>query len=177
MKALFVVALLLLSIPAKADSVWDYHGNALGDPTVGHLDFEHQTFVPTPNPCQCAIEGSLVLSDSGVPTLWNFTVGAITLTNLNSTLSLDDLAWPGNPNLFAGWFLAIQGAGARIASSFYGSNYEATDGVSVNGAAYQYVQGNHGFWTDPIATPEPSTIFLLLVATVALCLLRFLQEA
>ncbi len=166
---LAAVALLLSAGMAKGDSIWQYSGNTTSDPGVGVLDFTQQMFIPTPNPCGCAIQGSLTMSDAGIPTLWSFTAGAITLTNLNSTIELDDLAWVGNPNLFAGWMLQIAGQGAFISSSFSGSNYEATDGVAVNGQTYQYVQGNHGVWTDPpAATPEPGTLALIGVGLVGL---------
>lgn len=169
MKAIILAALfILLAGSASADTIWQYTGQSTSDPSVGQLDFEHQVFVPTANPCGCAIAGSLTLS-GGVPVLWDFTAGAINLTNLNSSISLDDMAWVGNPNLFSGWVMQITGQGASLYSSFYGSNYEATDGVVVGGQSYEYVQGNHGIWTDPpIGTPEPRVSDTLL-----LCLMLF----
>lgn len=174
MKTLFALcALLIFSSSAQADSIWSYQGNSVGDPSVGHIDFTQQAFIPTPNPCSCAISGSLTLSDANVPVLWNFSAGAVTLTNLNSSISLNDMAWLGNPNLFAGWMLQIVGQGVFLSSSFSGSNFEATDGVAVDGVTYQYVQGNHGVWSDPPAsTPEPSTLLLLGIAISALALKR-----
>jgi hypothetical protein len=177
MKVLLAALALLLSAGmAKGDSVWEYSGNTIGDPSVGVLDFTQQKFIPTPNPCGCAIEGSLTLSDAGVPTLWSFAAGAITLTNLNSTMYLNDMSWLGNPNLFAGWMLQIAGQGAFISSSFSGSNFEATDGVSVDGLTYQYVQGSHGTWSDPpAATSEPGTLALIGVGLVGLLARKRLQ--
>lgn len=161
MKILTIAALLLLSAgAAKSDTLWLYQGQSVGDPSVGMVDFVNQVFVPTPNPCGCALSGSLTLS-AGVPVAWDFTAGAVTLTNLDSSISLDDLAWVGNPNLFSGWMLQIVGQNSSIFSSFSGSNFEATDGVILDGQTYQYVQGNHGIFTDPAATPEPSSAQLM----------------
>jgi PEP-CTERM motif len=177
MKVLLAALALLLSAGmAKGDSIWEYSGNTIGDPGVGVLDFTQQKFIPTPNPCGCAIEGSLTLSNAGVPTLWGFTAGAVTLTNLNSTIELDDMAWVGNPNLFAGWMFEIAGQGVFISSSFTGSNFEATDGVTINGQSYQYVQGNHGVWSDPpAATAEPGTLALIGVGLAGLLARKRLQ--
>jgi len=69
------------------------------------------------------------------------------------------------PQLFSEWFVAITGAnGLFLLTEYYGSSFEATDG----GSGGLYVQGNHGTWSDPVATPGPSTLVLLGLGLLAL---------
>jgi hypothetical protein len=161
MKLAFAILVLLLTPLAKADSVWTYQGNSTSDPDVGIIG--PTSFIPTPNPCNCALSGTLILDAFNNPVGWSFTEGGFTLNNTDSILGLSiNQLIPGEP-LFSRWFIGIIGADFSFLSIYDGSNYEATD----SGPGL-YVQGNKGSWTDPIGTPEPSTIFLVGLAALGL---------
>jgi hypothetical protein len=168
MKTLLIAALLaLLAGTVKADSIWYYAGNSTSDPDVG--TFTPTQFIPTPNPCNCALVGSLTLDAGNNPIAWSFTEGAYTLNNTDSTIGLgiNTTLFGLDVPLFSRWGMVVTGAEFNFISIYDGSNYEATDyGPSL------YVQGNKGTWTDPMSTPEPSTLALLVAGVSALALRR-----
>ena len=145
---------LLFCSVASADSVWTYTGNT----TSGASN------VPTSNPCNCAIDGTVTLDDAGNAIAWNFTDGTHTLTQLNSTGTIDsDLI--GTGSTFFTWSVKLQtGDGVSLFSDFIGSTFEATDSVVAGGSLFMFEEGNHGLWTEQtIATPEPGTAVLLAI--------------
>jgi hypothetical protein len=150
---LATLALALLAATASADTLWTYQGNSVGE--------QGPLFAP-PNPCACALSGSLTLDASGQPIAWNFTDGTTTLNQTDSAISFTANY---TPTLFGEWFMSLTGAdGIFLLTEYYGSQYEATDG----GSGSLYVQGNHGTWSDPVSTPEPGTFALVGFGLLAL---------
>jgi len=169
---LLVPVLLLISCGARADTVWDYAGNATsGASNVNPLG---QPFLT--NPCACALDGTVTL-DGNTPVAWSFTVAGLTLTNLNSTGTINDDLNGANPTVpFYTWRILLSGpGGAFIGSYFDGSTYEATDSALVPGGALGMIEeGNKGTWTDPpVGTPEPSSLMLLVIALVFMSILYY----
>jgi hypothetical protein len=151
--AMVVLALLLFAGAASADSIWTYAGNSQNGPNVTY---------PNPNPCNCALSGSVTFNDSWQPLSWSFTDGLVTATNLNSTAAFNPFEYSGPA--FSTWRMLISGldGNAIFLSQFYGSIGEATD----SGDNW-FVQGNHGVWVDgPVSTPEPGVGILLAIGVV-----------
>jgi hypothetical protein len=160
--ALAILALALLAGTASADTVWTYQGNASSDPAVIQA-----------NPCGCALDITLDFNNAGTLTAWDFSAGAISLTQANSTLAPFNVSQLFVTDLFGqgAWSLFLTGAGATFfTGDFNTSPFEATDSVTLNGQSYLYVQGNRGSWADPV--PEPGTFALLGVGLAALAFLR-----
>jgi hypothetical protein len=136
---------------ASADSVWTYSGNSTNK-------YSQNPFAaPTANPCGCALQASITFDSANQFEAWSFTAGNLTLTNLNSTLS--GFLGPEQPGwgLPSYWYLDATGLGGQtIITKWGGSIDEALDqGGNLS------VGSNPGFWTDPVATPEPSTLLML----------------
>jgi hypothetical protein len=164
--ALGILALALLAGTASADTVWTYQGNASSDPGVIQA-----------NPCSCAMNITLDFNTAGTLTAWNFTAGALTLTQTNSTLAPFNVSALFVTDLFgqAAWGLFLTGSGAAFSTGdFNTSPFEATDSVSLNGQSYLYVQGNKGSWADPV--PEPGTIALLSFGFLIASILLMMRE-
>lgn len=139
---------LMCTVTASADSVWTYTGNSVSGASN----------VPMPNPCACAIDGTVTLNAAGTAVAWNFNVDGLTLTNLNSHGQINDDLNGANPNEpFFTWRIALSGTnGLQISSYFDGSSFDATDSAVAEGSLLMFEQGNHGAWTE-IAAPEPAT--------------------
>lgn len=164
MKTLIVAALLLVSAgAASADSVWQYQGNS----TPGANNLIDNAL----NPCNCALSGSVTFDSSWNVLSYDFTDGTHTLTQANSTGYFDPFYEMTSTTPFAEWFVSLRGTGISMLTEYYGSGYEATDDV-YNGSTFLYVEGNRGSWTDPVSTPEPSSLLLLGAGLAALALKR-----
>src|ERR1700682_5013269 len=116
MKTLLVAsALLLFAGVSQADSVWTYAGNNVSGATnLGPLP------VVGPNPCQCALSGTVTLDSLGQAVGWDFTDGTHTLTNLNSVGAFSTsygIPGPGTP--FFTWLVLLQGQGVTMLTEFY----------------------------------------------------------
>jgi hypothetical protein len=159
MKALLAtLALALLAGTASADTLMNYKGNSVSDPQVNF-----------PNPCGCAMDISLRFDDTGLLTAWNFSAGGLSVDQTDSTigtvhLSDFDTLFGGNP---INWNFNVVGANVDFFSNFYGSQFEETDSVGLNGQSFQLVQGNMGVWTET-QVPEPGTLALLLLPVLGL---------
>ena len=79
-----VVFLLMLGGTALADSVWTYQGDAIKHPRG--IDFGLGGVPPgngwdqAANPCNCRVNGGVVVNDFRKASGWRFTAGSYTLT-------------------------------------------------------------------------------------------------
>jgi hypothetical protein len=138
---------------AAADTVYTYTGN-----TMNGFVFSNQNF-SEPN-CNCSLSGTVDLNSAMVAVSWSFTDGTHTLTNLNSSGTINP--FDGSSTPFATWSVSLTGGGIQFFSQNYGSHDEATDFSSVNGNLFGYEEGNPGKWTTGlVATTEPATGLLL----------------
>lgn len=152
---------LLLAATASADSVWSYTGNS-----VNLYKMNPFAAQPPANPCACALNGTVLLTNAWTPTAWSFTAGNETFTNLNSTLNA--YLGPVDPDPTYMWSFFFTGNdGAYMVTKFSGSFNDALDqggGMSV---------GSHpGVWTEIVATPEPETGLLLAIGVALLAFKR-----
>lgn len=175
MKTLLIAALLLASTcAARADSIWNYQGNLMSG-------------------CNCALSGTVTLDSNNLATSWDFTDGKHDLNSTNSVAHIwaafrydiwnPPPAFTGQP--FASWLISIatpQGGtfhsefdpngplpGDQIGSDVNG--LEAWDSASFPNL-FGIEVGNRGTWTDPVSTPEPSTLGLLMFGLIGLSRLR-----
>jgi hypothetical protein len=156
--ALFVV-MLFIPVVASADTVWTYTGNSFSDPHTGI----------GPNPCLCALDGSVTLDAAGTPVAWSFTDGTHTLTNLNSSGLINDNVSGSGSLPFSTWNIQLMDGGVMVQSNFDGSILFAHDNVAVNNMVFLEEQGNPGTWS----TPEPSSLGLLAIGlALGLTMLR-----
>jgi hypothetical protein len=137
---------------ASADTVWTYAGN-----TMNGFVFSDQAF--TEPDCHCSLNGTVTMDASMNAIAWSFTDGTHTLSNLNSTGAIDP--FEQSSIAFSTWFVSLSGGGINFFSQFDGSAGEATDSSSVNGTLFGYEEGNHGIWTETVATAEPATGLLV----------------
>ena len=175
MKILLTFALLAaLAGTAKADTVWQYQGNSINYGGMFYNPGPNGGPVPIgdiqPNPCNCALTGSVTLDASGNPVAWNFTAAGDNWTSANSTGSINPVLTIGAPVVpFVLWGIELTNNLGETMFSQFGtfSMLDAYD-FSSNGLI---VQGDPGTWTDPVSTPEPGTFSLLGVglALAALC--------
>lgn len=137
---------------ASADSVWTYTGNSVSGASND----------PIVNPCHCAIDGTVTLDATGNAISWNFTDGTHTLTQANSSGSIESSIFP-NGTFFSTWSILLEtGDGVSLFSNFFGSPFEATDNVAVGNSLFMFEEGNRGVWTEVgVSTPEPSTGLLI----------------
>jgi hypothetical protein len=138
---------------ASADTTWVYTGNTMNGFVFSQQDFSGAN-------CSCALDATVTLNASGNAVAWDFTDGTHTLTNLNSTGTIDPFEQSATP--FATWFVSLSGSGTQFFSQFFGSAGEATDFSSVNGMGFGYEEGNHGTWSmGPVGAAEPATGLLV----------------
>jgi hypothetical protein len=147
-----VMAMLFFPVLASADTVWTYSGNASSNPLTGI----------GPNPCHCALDGSVTLDAAGTPVAWSFTDGTHTLTNLNSTGLINDNVSGSGSLPFSTWNIQLMDGGVMVQSNFDGSVLFAHDNVAVNNMVFLDEQGNPGTWS----TPEPGSLGLLAIGLV-----------
>jgi hypothetical protein len=165
----------MVAAAASADTVWSYQGNVIN--YVGGIDFGPGGAPPGAawdqgvNPCNCALDGTVVLNDSGKAIAWSFTIGSHTLTNLNSSAaffpfncfgcgagnvpsSLDSV--PFGP---AAWAFTITGQGIELDSKWRGSLLDARDeGFTLGSNSFFLdVESDPGTWTETVAAAEPAT--------------------
>jgi hypothetical protein len=145
---------LMFAVTASADSVWTYAGNSVSGASN----------VPTVNPCGCAIDGTVTLDATGNAISWNFTDGTHTLTQANSSGSISS-SLISNGTFFSTWSILLEtGDGISLFSGFIGSTFEATDSVVAGNSLFMFEEGNHGVWTEVVATPTPEPATGLLIA-------------
>jgi hypothetical protein len=153
---LATLAFALVAGTASADTVWTYQGNSVGS--------QNPFLLGPPNPCGCALSGSVTLDSDGQPIAWSFTDGGLTLNQGDSTFysagfgQIELGAFPFE------WSVAVTDGIDGLFTQNYDNGFEATDG-GTNGLM---VQGNRGVWTDTVSTPEPSTLALVGLGLLAL---------
>lgn len=169
MKALLAtLALALLATVASADSVWTYTGNASSDSAVSD-----------PNPCHCALSGTVVFDAAWNLISFDFTDGTHELASALGATGFFQ-PWLYNPapgqqgfNPFVEWTWGIGDGTYGFGSRNYGSQYESSDWANGPSGQYLYVQGNQGTWVDPPnSTPEPATALLVMLSLPLLALRR-----
>jgi hypothetical protein len=96
---------------------------------------------------------------SGDVTSYSFSDGVQDFTNLNSTLSLLDFTTSPSDSITA-WALGITSGPGSIISINAPSAFTFDEGTNATGAGANFF--NPGVWTNVSATPEPSSLILLL---------------
>lgn len=159
-----IVLGLMVVGTASADTTWVYTGNTMNGFVFSQQDFNGAN-------CNCALDATVTLNVSGNAVAWDFTDGTHTLTNLNSTGTIDPFEQSSTP--FATWFVSLSGGGTQFFSQFFGSAGEATDFSSVNGVGFGYEEGNHGTWAlGPVGAAEPATGLLVGLGLAVVGLMR-----
>lgn len=156
MKILLAIFSLLVFVgTASADSVWTYTGNTMTG-------------------CNCALDGTVTLDNSGNATAWDFTDGTHDLTQATSTGFIHHSP-PTGADPFLTWTVSLHNGAFDLFSQFSGSAFEATDS-SFNESSqslYGFLQGNHGVWAQgTAATPEPATGLLVASGLLLVGLVR-----
>jgi hypothetical protein len=166
-----IIAMFLIPALARADSVWQYQGNAASAPPF--IGFISEGF---------ALSGTVLLNNNEQAIGWNFVAGPDIFTNFNSSGVINPFACTSCTNQmpFASWdiFLLTNPGqyfyfGNTSAAMMSFSNAQgAFDGASNHdGSLGQvYVLGNPGTWTEVISTPEPGSLLLLGAGVTALAL-------
>lgn len=148
-----------LTSVAEADSVWTYTGNSQG----GALS--------DPNPCNCALTGSVTFDSSWNVLSYDFTDGTHELTQADSTGVINPFFMTGTIP-FAEWHVALDGGGVRFLTENFGSVGEATDSVLVDTDLFLLEEGNRGVWSGPVSTAEPATGLLVGLGLAVVGLMR-----
>lgn len=163
--ALAALVFIMLSIPARADEIYTYHG-----PSPADLSGSFTTAAPIPlgcNPCGFDLNATF----TGILT-FSFTDGLDTWTPANSAL-LGEV----NLNLdgtFSVWNFHLTNFSDPAAfaysitnlSAFYYEDYSPIgNSWTANQSSWEKPKGS---WTiaDPVATPEPATWLLLLTGLI-----------
>jgi hypothetical protein len=161
--ALSILVFALLAGTANADQVWNYAGNSVS------------ANPQSPNTCGCELDATIdfastpVLGQPFTVLSYSFTDGAFTATQANSTLRIDPFGF-AQTTLFRTWSIAVYALDGSLDfwSQNYDRGYETTD-IGIGGLM---VQGNMGTWSDPVSTPEPSTMALVIAGLAAVTLRR-----
>jgi hypothetical protein len=163
-----IIAILILFLTpalAKADSIWDYTSQLLDG-----ADYHGGN--PGPN-CNCFLTGTVVEDSSFNVISYSFTDGKSTLTNLNSTGSIDAFNAPfiHGSSPFEVWTVLITQGNIMFFSQADGG-LQNGDSV-VDGTLIGSINGDGGFhqgtWTQvAVATPEPGSFLLLGAGLLAL---------
>ncbi len=156
-------AMLFLPALTRADSVWQYLGNAVGTQNQGSEGF--------------ALTGTVLLNSNDQAIAWNFVAGPDIFNNFNSAGTINPFACTscGSQAPFASWYILlglVDPNGGPIHEGGYLYSTPNVDQASDHdGSAGQvYVVGNPGVWTEVVATPEPSSVFLLVAGLAALAM-------
>lgn len=165
-KPLILITLLFLTPGiVKADSIWNYSSQLLDG-----ADYHGGN--PGPN-CDCYLTGTVMEDSSFNVVSYSFTDGKSTLTNLNSTASIDAFDAPGQHNStpFVVWNVTIQQGGIMFFTQGDGG-VQNGDSV-VDGTLVGSIDGDGDFhqgkWTEvSTPTPEPPSFILLGAGLMAL---------
>lgn len=182
-RVLAFLALLLLTAPAQADTIYTYTGDYFaerGGPVPSHLQGVYTT--------ADRITGSFTVADGFLPALgqagrpftdgvlaYSFSDGHQTLTKANSTgMFFLTLAAPDVEPL---WFITITSAPSTGISLYYNrerSDFGILDAENFggnSGCVYGVCDGSHlGTWT--VSVPEPMSLLLAVAGLGGVVLLR-----
>jgi PEP-CTERM motif len=166
------LALTLLAGTAKADSTWDYQGNVNNYGGMFYNPGPGGVIPPgdlQPNPCNCALSGSVTVDASYNVLSWSFAAAGDTWTNANSAGSFDVLIASGNP--FVLWGLGLTNTSGDTLQSGY-TTFSMLSARDSTGNGDLMVLGDPGTWTEAVGTPEPGTLALLGIGLAGFALKR-----
>jgi hypothetical protein len=165
-----IVAMLFIPVLARADSVWAYTGNGVGD-IIDYPQANQADGVP--------IIGTVTFEDPLKPFQQSYPAESFSFSqgsyfnNSNAMLQIDPFGF-GETTAFVSWTFSVFSGGKEVMRSIRYDIGESMDLGPVSGE-----QGRPGTWTEiaTINAPEPGSLLLLGAELTALALAISLQKS